>query len=273
MKVTRKQRAYEYIRAGLLQGNLGAGDRLSPEALAREIGISHIPVREALGLLQSEGFVVQIPHRGTFVRQPDRREVEEVMGVRGLLECHAAARAARRIRATGLSELRRIVKAMRELVEAIRVADPVEGWASLPRWGELDMAFHAQVFEATGNRQLLGVVRSLVMRMSGYGYGAYRPTNWEGLLEGFAGNYRVHRDVYRAVRRRDPYAARRAMAAHMRRARQNLLIRFDRISRTHDAATARADASPDPSGEPALCTEGRPLDGSRVPAWYARRRK
>ncbi len=236
MKQTRRQRAYDYIREKLLHGSLGVGDRLSPEALAREIGTSHIPVREALGQLDREGLVVQIPHRGTFVRQPDRREVEEVMELRGLLECHAASRAARRIGDAELEELRTVVRAMREVVAEIRASEPGKGWALLSRWGALEIAFHRILFDAAGNRQSGAMARNLVMRMSGYGYGAYRPTKWTDLLEGFAGNYRVHREVYLAVRSRDPRAARRAMQAHMRRARKNLLVRFEGVLRTLETA-------------------------------------
>ena len=52
---TLKQRAYKYIRQAMSDGVLSAGDRLSPAALAKEIGISHIPVREAISQLFSEG--------------------------------------------------------------------------------------------------------------------------------------------------------------------------------------------------------------------------
>ena len=58
---TLKQRAYSYIRQAMATGTLSAGDRLSPAALAREIGISHIPVREAISQLHSEGLVDQSP--------------------------------------------------------------------------------------------------------------------------------------------------------------------------------------------------------------------
>jgi DNA-binding GntR family transcriptional regulator len=244
MKTTRKQRACEHIRESLLRGSLAAGDRLSPEALARELGMSHIPVREALGQLQSEGLVVQIPHRGTFVRFPDRQEVEDVVALRRVLECHAAALAARRISRAELGQLGDIVRQMRAWVEQIDSFPSRQGQAWLARWGDLDKSFHRVLFDASGNRQLRGVVDSMVVRMSGYGHGAYHLVKVSGLLEGFSGNYRAHRGVYLAVRARDPQEARRAMAVHMRRARKNLLIRFEWISRTRVGHRAMPGDSP-----------------------------
>jgi DNA-binding GntR family transcriptional regulator len=245
MKVTRKHRAYEYIREKLLHGSLSGGDRLSPEVLARELGISHIPVREAIGQLQSEGLVVQIPHHGTFVRQPDRREVEELVEIRGAIERRAAAQAARRVSDGELDELQKLVRAMHDLVEGIGPAGATDGGSPLSDWAALDMRFHTVLYNAAGNRQLHGVIGNLVMRTSGYGWSAFHVINWTNLLEVFRANYRLHRDVFLAVRRHDPQAARRAMAAHTRRACKNLLIRFDWISRMHETQAAEDGPSPD----------------------------
>ena len=79
---TLKQRAYRYIRQAMSEGVLSAGDRLSPAALAKEIGISHIPVREAISQLYSEGLVEQLPRRGAFVRRPGREELVELIAIK-----------------------------------------------------------------------------------------------------------------------------------------------------------------------------------------------
>ena len=91
MKFTQRENAYQQIRQRLLDGGLPAGVRLSPTALAREIGISHIPVREAITQLQSEGLVVHFAHRGTFVKGMDRQELVDMIEIRSVLECYAAA--------------------------------------------------------------------------------------------------------------------------------------------------------------------------------------
>ena len=70
-----KLRAYEHIRQKLFDGNLEEGDRLSPVELGAEIGVSHIPVREVITQLASEGLVVQGARQGAFVKQMQRQEL------------------------------------------------------------------------------------------------------------------------------------------------------------------------------------------------------
>jgi DNA-binding GntR family transcriptional regulator len=81
IRLTNKQRAYRYIRDRLQDQTLAAGQRLSSALLAKEMGISLIPVREALSQLHSEGLVAHKPHRGMFVRQLDREVMEELFEV------------------------------------------------------------------------------------------------------------------------------------------------------------------------------------------------
>ena len=234
MTVTQRQIAYEWIRQKLIRGILSAGDRLSPAALAREIGVSHIPVREAISQLHSEGLVELIPRRGAFVRQADREEVIELTELRSVLECNAAACAARRISEVELDELAAHLRGMRELVD--QIGDPGrEGpQAAMNRWGIADVAFHRMVLQAAGNRQVVKVIQDANIMVRMFGYPAAYPPDWPELGKFYAGNYKVHRSVFVALRRRDSKAARRAMAAHMRRARRNILERFDWLSQQQD---------------------------------------
>lgn len=239
MKITRKQLAYEHIRERLLAGSLGPGDRLSPQALGQEMGISHIPVREAIGQLQSDGVVVQIPHRGAFVRQPDRREIEELIDLRGVLECNAAEEAARRIGDVELDHLESLVKVMGDLAREIPASDSEERSARLSRWTAMDMAFHPVLLHAAGNRQVVKVIEDAMMRI--FGYFPHYSQELLDLPEFFAGNFEVHRGVYLALRRRDPKASRRAMTAHMRRARKNILVRFEWYCEEHGIGSRAVD--------------------------------
>ena len=79
------------------------------------MGVSHIPVREAISQLCSEGLVEQIPRRGAFVRQPNRQELVELIELRKVLECNAAAQAARRIGDADLAELKKHLFALHEV--------------------------------------------------------------------------------------------------------------------------------------------------------------
>ena len=90
MSSSLKQLAYQHLRTRLLSGALPPGQRISAYDSAKELGISQTPVREAIGLLESEGLVHQIPKLGVFVRRPDRREIAELYDLRILLEGFAA---------------------------------------------------------------------------------------------------------------------------------------------------------------------------------------
>src|SRR6516162_7205711 len=89
--------ATELIREAILDGRLPPGQRLKEEELARELGISRTPVREALLILQAEGLVDAAPNRGAVVRSHAAADLEDLYQLRALLEGHATRRAAANI--------------------------------------------------------------------------------------------------------------------------------------------------------------------------------
>jgi DNA-binding GntR family transcriptional regulator len=77
------------VSSAIMGGNLRPGQRISPEALARELGISHIPVREALKVLEGEGLLTRMPRRGFFVSTFSKQEMDDVYLWRQVLEDEA----------------------------------------------------------------------------------------------------------------------------------------------------------------------------------------
>ena len=101
--------ATELIREAILDGRLEPGQRLKEEELARQLGISRTPVREALLMLQVEGQVVATPNRGAVVRVHTADDLDDLYHLRALLEGHAARRAGARItEARGASAAREL---------------------------------------------------------------------------------------------------------------------------------------------------------------------
>ena len=88
--------ATELIRQAILDGRLEPGSRLKEEELARELGISRTPVREALLMLQAEGLIETTPNRGAVVRTHDADDLIDLYQLRALLEGYAARQAPRR---------------------------------------------------------------------------------------------------------------------------------------------------------------------------------
>ena len=98
--------ATELIRQAILDGRLEPGSRLKEEELARELGISRTPVREALLMLQAEGLIETTPNRGAVVRTHDADDLIDLYQLRALLEGYAARQAATRISGDELDLLR-----------------------------------------------------------------------------------------------------------------------------------------------------------------------
>lgn len=240
---TLREQAYHFIRQKMSSGGLSAGDRLSPAALAKEIGVSHIPVREAISQLQSEGLVDQLPRRGAFVRQPTREELVELIELRKTLECNAAAQAARRIGDVEIANLEKNLSDLKGLLKetdgtlavgtskskkADRRPHDVESFLEyFARWQFIDLNFHMTILRAARNRWVVKVLEDTNVMTRMFGYRSDHPKSWSNLETFTLENYKVHREIFSAIRSHDPKAARRAMSAHMRRAKRNMLARFD----------------------------------------------
>jgi DNA-binding GntR family transcriptional regulator len=99
----------EELRSRITDGRLPPGTKVVERELAAELGVSRVPVREALRMLESDGFVQVIARKGVIVRTLSRRDVEELFDVREYLEVPAARRAAAFATETELADVARIL--------------------------------------------------------------------------------------------------------------------------------------------------------------------
>lgn len=93
LAITAEEQAYRHLLRGIRLGRYKAGDRLVPEDIAAEIGMSRMPVREAFRRLAAQDLLTLRPNRGALVRGLNPAEVEEVFEMRAVLEGLAAATA------------------------------------------------------------------------------------------------------------------------------------------------------------------------------------
>jgi DNA-binding GntR family transcriptional regulator len=135
----------------ILRGSYLPGDRLVETAIARELGVSQAPVREALRDLETLRLIESEPFRGARVRRATPAEIAEIYPVRAALEEVAARGAATRLADTSALEAE---------LDAMHSA-ALEGDAH--RLVEHDVAFHRLIVEASGNRTLLEVWDSLAI--------------------------------------------------------------------------------------------------------------
>jgi len=153
-------RAYRYIKQEMQQGSLIPGSQLVNRKLAAEIGVSVIPVREAIHRLVSEGLVEHVPGAGAFVRIPNREDLEELYMLRDALESCAAAEASRYITPHQLDDLNAMLDEFDEIRDLIRErSDGHATPAQFNRWLDLEEAFHETVIDASRNRLIAKVIR------------------------------------------------------------------------------------------------------------------
>jgi DNA-binding GntR family transcriptional regulator len=144
--------AAERIRAAILDGRLEPGRRLKEEELARELGISRTPVREALFVLQTEGLIDAPPNRGAVVRayQPD--DLEDLYQLRAVLEGFAARRAATRISPGDIARLEESCDRF-ERLRAVEELDEIVAE---------NVRFHDVVLAAAASERLAQMTRNVV---------------------------------------------------------------------------------------------------------------
>jgi DNA-binding GntR family transcriptional regulator len=198
--------AAEVIRQAIIDGRLGPGARLKEEELARELGISRTPVREALFLLQTEGLVDTAPNRGATVRIHGAEGLEDLYQLRALLEGYAARRAAARVSEDVVARL----------------------WSSCDRFdartdGDVrDLVkenhfFHNTILEAAGSVRVADMVRKVIELPLVYkSYIWYSPEQRR-----ISGHY--HRQITKALGARDAERAELVMKEHVFEARDVLV--------------------------------------------------
>jgi DNA-binding GntR family transcriptional regulator len=142
-------RVYAMIRSSILSGERGPGDRLIESEIARRLGISQAPVREAVQRLAHEGLVVTEPRRGSYVTSISPQEFEIARELRAALERIGARTATAAVVQRDLDHLRSITTTMRH---AVAISDSAA-------FRRLDMEFHAYVV-GIGKRAILDRVWS-----------------------------------------------------------------------------------------------------------------
>ncbi|WP_417718969.1 GntR family transcriptional regulator [Salipiger sp.] len=103
---TKEERVADYLREGIISGKFPRGSKLKQAELAEMIGTSITPVREAIKLLEAEGFILGTSHRGAVVAPFDIDATEEIVDLRVTLECKLALRAMGKLTSEQVQELR-----------------------------------------------------------------------------------------------------------------------------------------------------------------------
>jgi DNA-binding GntR family transcriptional regulator len=191
-----RQIVYDALTRLIIAGSLRPGQHLAEPELARQFGVSRQPVREALHLLQADGWVDLRPTQGAFVHQPTDDEVDQLLSTRSLLETETARLAAKAATPEHIQRLRELLD---EGNEALRRQD-------IEHIVTLNSALHAVVTAASGNKVLADLIALIDRRMRWY----YTPIAGSRAAE----SWHEHAELVDAVAAGNPQRAAAVMRRH-----------------------------------------------------------
>ncbi len=200
------EEAAEKIRQAIAVGYFKAGQKLVEANLARELGLSRSPVREALYLLEQEGLIVRHHRRGAFVRGLSRRETEEIYSLRSVLEGFAVELALKNMTPADIEHLQRLIDKMYEIAQA---GDAVA-------FGRVDAEFHEYICRVSGHQLLQHVFNTLQTRTTQY----MTEADQLGVLENIAAQ---HKELLDHLISQNTEEAVRAMKEHILVSAERLL--------------------------------------------------
>jgi DNA-binding GntR family transcriptional regulator len=192
------------LRQFLDAGRWASGEPLRQEEIAAELGVSRVPVREALFQLQAEGLLRMVPNKGMYVRSVSAGDLRELFRLRWLLESDVLAQAVPLHTSASLNRVETIQAA---LDKTQAVTDHIAG----------DREFHEALYAPAQRTESMDIVRRLRFQVDRYAFAGGKP--------GTRGQARheEHHALVRAVRRGDAEAALKVLQAHLAAAQRSAL--------------------------------------------------
>jgi DNA-binding GntR family transcriptional regulator len=205
------------LRRRIIECDYPPGHRLTEDRLADDFGVSRNPVREAIRVLEREGFLIAQARRGAVVASISTQDIENLFEVRLALEVLTAQLAAERIDAAGAAVLQGLVA-------------ETAASSTVTELATLNSAFHAEICRLSGNSLLVSIMESLHDRLQWI----YRQT----AVRRAPDSWREHEALAIAISAGDAEAAGHAAHTHVWAARQTALsYAADRIDEPVDRAT------------------------------------
>jgi len=204
----------ERIRKAILDGDYRPGVWLRQQRVAQELGVSQMPVREALKALAAEGLVEHVPYRGVRVIEISQEDVADLYAHRAFLEARAAYYAARHISEGELANLKQI--------QAQIIANQAAEQLALYR--QLNRQFHELIFRASRRPYLVRTLSQMWSTFPSMLWGNFAQTAVQPLPARDDLDLQEHAAILEALSRHDAEAAARQMERHIRQAGEELAM-------------------------------------------------
>jgi DNA-binding GntR family transcriptional regulator len=190
--------AYDALKKAIMNMDIyGASQpiRLDERQLSAELGVSRTPIREAITLLEQEGFVRSVPRRGIFVVRKTKAQILELIALWAAIESMAA-----RLACTKASD--------KDLAQLKRVYGADEDQDDVSEYSQKNVAFHQAIIRLGGNRQIMDLSENLILHMRAIRAVSIRQ---EGRFET---SRREHAGIIEALEKRDADRAERLVREH-----------------------------------------------------------
>ena len=220
--VNKQEHAYQTIRERILAGTYGPGFRVVIDALADELGVSALPVREAIRRLEAEGLIVFRPNAGAQVAPADPGQFEETMACLAVLEGYATALAAPLMGKADVAKLREANEAM---VDCMHRVDAL-GFSRANR------DFHMAIYDRCPNPYLVELLRDTERRLDAIRRTVFTHIPFRGLE-----SIEEHRKLIELIEARASFS--RVETAARRHKLRTLEI-FQRWRQEHESAGAES---------------------------------
>jgi DNA-binding GntR family transcriptional regulator len=207
---SQRDRAYNLIRAKILSGVLTPKTRLSNRMLAKEVGMSFIPVREAVSQLASEGLVVHEPKLGYFVKEISREEITEWYDFREALEVHAILKAAEIINTDQLAELQSWNNVIGDLRNSVG-KDGILAFEQIETLIAADAKFHLTILRVAGNRLLMKTIGHIRVMTQ-----VFVSKQQKISLQRVDETWKEHQAIIDALKNKKGEKAKQVLSAHLR---------------------------------------------------------
>lgn len=202
---------YALLKEQILSHTMSAGDKINIDKLARELGVSNIPIRESLFRLASEGFVTVVPFKGMFVAEMNLQDIDEIFEIRSQLEELAIRKAAPNIPRLRLEQM---------LQELGRADDAMGARHEEREVSRMNHSLHGTIVEYSNNGSLKLMVTSLIERI-------HRYLNLVHYKVEIGAEKAEHERIVQALLEKDTDKAVEAMRTHLDNAHRRLRNNFN----------------------------------------------
>ncbi|RLB84391.1 MAG: hypothetical protein DRH26_19265 [Deltaproteobacteria bacterium] len=212
-------RAYDCIVSMIQEEKLKSGDKIVEVRIAKELGISTIPVREAMARLQHDGWIERIPNRGAFVKQHDLKEFGATYEIRKIIELGTIRKVAENITDEQLAELEKDLNFL-------------NAYSADKDWKknlEVDMHFHYLIVHFAGNPKLDEIYKNILLQAKTYAYKFHKELMTLIMEIRRMLRFADHRQIYEALKAHAVDEAEQLVREHLEVSHSSLVKAYELI--------------------------------------------